>query len=234
MSLYRRGGTWWLYITHHGQRFRRSTGEREKKAAQRVHDELKAELWKEQRGGTLHSALRAWSKDKGESDRYQAAKLIREAENVALTDLEAIAAAIPSSNPGTYNRYVNMLRAAGVRGLKRKKNPEGSIRWLTAEEWEKPARRDAGAWLPMADFAIATGLRQANVFWLEWGQVDLARRKAWIHPDEAKARAPIGMPLSDAAMAVLGAPAGEVRGVGVPDAGREPAAEAQTRIGRPW
>ncbi len=33
--------------------------------------------------------------------------------------------------------------------------------------------------------------------------MDLARRKAWVHPDEAKGRAPIGIPLSDAALDVL-------------------------------
>lgn len=202
MSIYKRGEVWWYYIVH-GGRHRGSTGYRERPAAQRFHDELKAELWKEQRGGTLHAALRSWSQDKGESDRYQAAKLIREAEDVALTDIQTIAAAIPGTTPGTYNRYVNMLRAAGVLGLKRRKNPEGRIRWLTAAEWQ--SLRDAlpEHWVPMADFAIATGLRRANVFWLEWGQVDLARCKAWIHPDEAKSGVAIGVPLSEAAMAVL-------------------------------
>ena len=29
---------------------------------------------------------------------------------------------------------------------------------------------------------------------LEWSQVDLTRRMAWIHPDQAKAKKPIGRP----------------------------------------
>lgn len=205
MSLYKRGGAWWLYITHHGRRYRRSTGEREKRLAQRVHDELKARLWREQRGDTLHCALRAWAKDKGEPDRYRVAKLIRNAADhpLATLDRDALAKAIQGGSAGTYNRYVNLLHAAGVKGLKPRKNPPGRIRWLTAEEWQDLRKSLPGAWVPMADFAIATGLRQANVFWLEWGQVDMARRKAWIHPDEAKSGAPIGIPLSDAAMAVL-------------------------------
>lgn len=205
MSLYRRGGTWWLYITHQGQRFRRSTGEREKKAAQRVHDELKAELWREQRGGTLHSALDAWAKGKGESDRYHVAKLKRltpDNPSLAGLDLKALAAVIPGK-PGTFNRYVNVLSASGVKGIKRKKNPAGRIRWLTAEEWEDLRAAMPDLWIPMADFAIATGLRQANVFWLEWDQVDMKRRRAWIHADEAKGEVAIGVKLSDAAMAVL-------------------------------
>lgn len=202
MSIYKRGGVWWYYIVHQG-RHRGSTGCRERKDAQRFHDQLRAELWKEQRGDYLHGALRAWVKGKGEPDQYRVAKLLREAPDVALTDTEAIERAIPAGTPGTYNRYVNILSAAGVKGLKAKKNPEGRIRWLTAEEWQSLRSALPDHWLNPADFAIATGLRQANVFWLEWGQVDLARRKAWIHPDEAKGKAPIGIPLSDAAMAVL-------------------------------
>jgi integrase len=40
----------------------------------------------------------------------------------------------------------------------------------------------------MASFSLSTGLRAANVTGLQWTQVDLIRRVAWIHPDQAKAR----------------------------------------------
>lgn len=205
MSLYKRGKTWWVYVTHHGQRLRRSTGERERKGAQQVHDELRAELWKEQRGGTFHEALDAWAVGKGESDQYHVAKLKRlTPDNPALAglNLEALAKLLPK-NPGTFNRYANVLSAAGIKGIKRKKNPPGRIRWLTAEEWGSLRAELPAHWLAPADFALATGLRRANVFWLEWDQVDLARKKAWIHADDAKGREAIGIPLSDAALAVL-------------------------------
>ena len=52
-------------------------------------------------------------------------------------------------------------------------------------------------------FSFATGLRQRNILRLEWAQVDLATRRAWIHPDQAKARKPIGVPLNDEAVALL-------------------------------
>ncbi len=55
----------------------------------------------------------------------------------------------------------------------------------------------------MAQFSLETGLRQANVTGLEWSQIDLARKLAWIHPDQAKARRAISVPLSDAAIEVL-------------------------------
>lgn len=52
-------------------------------------------------------------------------------------------------------------------------------------------------------FDLATGLRQANVTELEWSQIDLERRFAWIHADQAKARKPISVPLNMVAMSVL-------------------------------
>jgi len=55
----------------------------------------------------------------------------------------------------------------------------------------------------LARFALATGLRQANVLGLEWTQVDLVRRVAWIHPDQAKARRAIGVPLNEDAVGVI-------------------------------
>ena len=55
----------------------------------------------------------------------------------------------------------------------------------------------------MARFALATGLRQGNVMALEWSQVDLERGVAWVHPDQAKARRAIGVPLNKDAVAVL-------------------------------
>jgi integrase len=204
VSLYKRGSTWWAYITHGGRRIRVSCGTSQKPDAQRFHDELKAELWKERRGGFVHSTLDAWATGKGESDRYHAGKLKRLLEDDPVADLDPkeVAALLPQK-AGTFNRYANVLSAAGVLKLKRKKNPAGRIRWLTAEEWTALRAELPDHWIPMADFAIATGLRRANVFWLEWSQVDLARRRAWVHPDEAKADAAIGVPLSDAAMAVL-------------------------------
>ncbi len=56
----------------------------------------------------------------------------------------------------------------------------------------------------MVRFSLETGLRQANVTGLQWSQVDLVRRCAWIHPDQAKARKAIAVPLTNTAVLVLG------------------------------
>lgn len=208
MSLYQRekGGVWYVYIVppRGGARYRRSTGTSEKPAAQRIHDELKAELWKEQRGGTLHATLDAWARNKGASDRYHVAKLKRLIEDRPLPiDPAESERLIPQKTHATFNRYVNTLSAAGIKGFKRRKVGKSRIRWLTAKEWKKLRAELPEHQRPWADFALATGLRQANVFRLEWGQVDFRGRVAWVHPDQAKAGEPIRVPLSTAALRVL-------------------------------
>jgi len=53
------------------------------------------------------------------------------------------------------------------------------------------------------------GLPLTNVTGLTWEQVDLARKLAWIHPDQAKARKAIAVPLNDTALQVLRAQRGK-------------------------
>ena len=60
----------------------------------------------------------------------------------------------------------------------------------------------------MAAFALATGLRDANIRGLQWNNVDLARRVAWVWPDEAKAGRAIGVPLNADAVRILRAELG--------------------------
>ena len=61
----------------------------------------------------------------------------------------------------------------------------------------------------MAQFSLETGLRQANVTGLTWQQVDLDRQCAWIHPDQAKAKRAIPVPLSQAAVSIIKEQAGK-------------------------
>lgn len=213
MSLYKRGNVWWLDVAdpRTGERIRESTRQRDRASAKRIHDEFSAELWKRRGGQSLHAALDAWAEGKGEPDRCRVAKLKRLLPDGPLELDDKTLAKVPHTTASTFNRYLNVLSAAGVKGLKkrRRKAPPGRIRWLTAEEWKDLRAAMPEHWRPMADLAIATGLRQANVFWLEWAQVDLARKKAWVHPDEAKGREPIGIPLSAAALEVLHQQAGK-------------------------
>lgn len=214
MSLYKRGGVWWLDIAPPGggERIRRSTRASDRAAAQRIHDEFRAELWKRRRrGGTFHGALKAWQSKlpKGNPDRYRVGKLLALPDR-SIDDVtgEWLASVLPASSPGTFNRYANLVCAALAKAghpakIVRQRPPRGRLRWLTSEEWEALRRALPAHQRPMAELAIATGIRQANVFRLEWSQVDLSRRIAWIHPDQAKAGKPIRVPLNDDAMRVL-------------------------------
>ena len=81
--------------------------------------------------------------------------------------------------------------------------PKRRIRWLTRDEAERLLKELPSHLADMARFSLATGLREANVTGLEWDQVDLERRIAWIHPDQAKGRRAIAVPLNAEAVVVL-------------------------------
>jgi integrase len=81
--------------------------------------------------------------------------------------------------------------------------PKRRVRWITPEQanvlfGELPEHQRETVL-----FALATGLRQANVVKLEWSQVDLERKTAWIHGDQAKGGRDIHISLNETAVAVL-------------------------------
>jgi integrase len=77
------------------------------------------------------------------------------------------------------------------------------VRWLKPAEVQQLLAKLPAHQRDLLIFALSTGLRQSNVVTLEWSQVDMARGVAWIHPDQAKARRAIHVPLNSSAMAVL-------------------------------
>ncbi|MBF3542075.1 site-specific integrase [Burkholderia pseudomallei] len=87
--------------------------------------------------------------------------------------------------------------------LKRRKTTPKRVRWITPAQAERLLAELPAHLSDMTRFSLETGLRRSNVTGLEWSQVDLARRVAWIHPDQAKAKKAITVPLSDTAVDVL-------------------------------
>ena len=83
------------------------------------------------------------------------------------------------------------------------KEPTRRIRYLTQEQAAKLLLELPTHLRDLAAFSLATGLRRANITGLTWEQVDLPRKLAWVHPDQAKARRAIAVPLNDMAMSVL-------------------------------
>ncbi|MCP2041718.1 integrase [Neisseria sp. HSC-16F19] len=93
--------------------------------------------------------------------------------------------------------------------IKLLQEPDRRIRWLSEDEEQRLLQELPAHMQRIVVFALATGLRMSNILGLEWKQIDLNRRQAWIHADQAKAGKSIGVPLNADAMAVLAACLGE-------------------------
>lgn len=218
VSLYRRGRIWWVELTADGRRIRESAGTADKKAAQEYHEKRKGELWRQAKLGesppvTWGEAVRAWLDDKSRSlpEKY----MIR-SFGLPLTETLPLSAATVeacvSGTAGSFNRKLNLIAAihncsaVSPPKVKRKSNPPSRTRWLTAEEWQRlltALQSESPLLAQCAEFAVATGLRENNVLNLEWRQVSLQARHVAIEAPDIKGRAPLGVPLTEAAMAVL-------------------------------
>lgn len=221
MPLYRRPGSdfWWMSLRHSGSRIRRSSGTTDRREAQRMHDELAARLWQHKRTGhTLDAAFLAWAKAAprtrqeltglGQIRAGYADRPLFECTDATFAD------AFGDLKPATYNRLANIFRAAlriaEAKGwldrapkITRRKEPVRDCRFLTGAEWDRLRPALPEHLRPMAEFAIATGLRWSNVAGLTWERVSVAKRLAWIPATQAKAGRAIAVPLSDAAIAAL-------------------------------
>ena len=83
------------------------------------------------------------------------------------------------------------------------KEPLRRIRFITHSQAKTLLHELPSHLSAMAAFALATGLRRSNITGLQWSQVDLSRRVAWVHPDQAKARRAIAVPLNSDAVALI-------------------------------
>jgi integrase len=77
------------------------------------------------------------------------------------------------------------------------------LRWLTRLEAEKLAAELQPHSRAMMLFTLSTGLRASNVTGLEWSQIDMQNRIAWIHADQAKNGKSIRVPLNQDALDIL-------------------------------
>lgn len=233
MSLRRRGGVWWIdFCAPSGERIRRSAGTANKALAQELLDRLKAESWRIAKLGerpqrTWNDAVVRWLKESAHKatiqmdkahlrwlDRYLGGMALSAITRNRLEQLIEAKLAEGVKN-ATVNRLMEVVRAIlrrcanqwewvdRVPSVRMLKEPKRRIRFLRREE----ALR-LHAELPehlgvMMAFSLATGLRKANVTGLQWTQVDLERRLAWVHPDQAKARKAIAVPLNEEAIAII-------------------------------
>lgn len=232
MALYKRGNIWWIVINHHGKRIQKTCGTEDKVAAQHYHDKFKAELWKieklqEKPHKTWKDAVVKWFSEMQHKrslydDRLHVKWLDKYLGNFYLVEItkdriDEIAKAREAEGvkPATVNRMMALVRAVlrkaahewewieKVPLVRMRKVENKRIRWLTREEVAKLLATLPRHLSAMATFSLATGLRQANVTGLKWQDVDMVRRHALIHADQAKTKKAIPVPLNEDAITVL-------------------------------
>jgi len=90
-----------------------------------------------------------------------------------------------------------------VPALRRYHEPRAEPRWLTHEQADTLIDELPDHLADMAEFSLATGLRESNVRLLQWSQVDTARRVAWVLSGQAKNGRALSVPLNADAIDVL-------------------------------
>ena len=117
--------------------------------------------------------------------------------------------------PATVNRMLSVIRVILRKAarewewldrepaIKLRKEENHRVRWLRPEEAARLIAALPSHLAIMAEFSLATGMRQSNVTHLMWNDIDLARAHAWVHPENAKAKKAMAIPLNVNAMRIL-------------------------------
>jgi len=232
MSLFKRGTTWWVsFTTPGGERIRRSAGTEDKKLAQEYHDSLKHEAWRIYKLGekprrTWQEAVVRWladtqdkadhQKDVGKLkwlDQYLSDKYLDQLDRDLIDHIARVKR--DEASPSTANRYLALIRAImrmardewdwieKVPRFRLYREPQKRVRWLKPDEADRLLGELPDHLKMMAAFSLSTGLRQRNVSYLRWDQVDLERGMAWVHADQSKSRKAFAVPLNEDACSIL-------------------------------
>jgi integrase len=233
MPLKKRGSIWWIdFYAPDGTRVRRSAETEDKGQAKELEAKLKSDAWRLRKLGQRpkriwQDAVVRYLKESAHKathnedlaklrwlDRFLAGREI-ETINRELIDRITEAKLAEGVSNATVNRTLALVRTILRRchrdwewvnrgpSVRLLKEPTRRIRCLTPTEAATLLKELPVHLRDMATFTLATGLRAANVSGLTWQQVDLERRQAFVHPDQAKARKAIPVPLNDVAMDVL-------------------------------
>lgn len=232
MALYKRKKIYWVDINHKGERIQQSTGTNDKLAAQEFHDKVKADLWRQTRLGdkpekTWMDAVVRWLSESThkrslKTDKIHLRWLDLHLKNKSLKDIDrsmiekiaSIKAATGVSN-ARVNRCLALIRSIlnkaanqwewldSAPKVRLRKEANHRTRWLTQQEASKLIAELPPHLADMTIFTLATGLRQSNVKNLKWENVDLEKKHAWVHADEAKSAKAIAIPLNPDALNVL-------------------------------
>lgn len=121
----------------------------------------------------------------------------------------------PQAKPATINRYLALIRSILTKAhrewewidkvppFRMRPEPKHRVRWLSQEEAKRLLSCLPQHLADAAEFTLATGLRQSNCLNLQWSQIDMARKIAWIYADQAKGKKDLAVPLNQSAIKIL-------------------------------
>ena len=211
--------------------FFKSTGTGLKRDAQKYHDKLQAERWEVDKLGvkprhtwdeaatkfleeTSHKRTHEW--DKSMLRWFQpllGGKELIDINRAMLDQVRVVRGKGVST--ATVNRYMALVRTILRKACNEWewidrapkvamfRDGEGRIRSLSRGEFTRLLAELPPHLADMAQFSVATGLRQANVTQLQWKQISLERRHLWVAGNDHKNGRPHSVPLNEAALEVL-------------------------------
>ncbi len=228
MSIFKRGQVWHIHIETKHHTIRQSAKTTSRKAAQELHDKIRADLWEQERLGvrlkyTFDQAAIRWldEKEHKRSLMDDIAKIEFFKEKFAGMTLDEITRDQVATmlqefkTPATRNRYVALLRAIyrrardvwewvdRVPAFQTYTEANTRVAYMTPDQLITLLDALPETHRAPVKLAVATGLRRSNVYDLRWDQVDLEKSMAWIHADQAKAKRAIPVPLNDDAIAAI-------------------------------
>ena len=234
MSLYRRPETphWWTRFQLNGSEVRLSTGTGNRREAEEFETVARSRAWRQVRLGERPpylwtEAAKRWltetrkrSKARDESILAWFEQHLKDYDVQAITrevvqELRALKAA--ETSEATADRHMALLRSIlnkcvrdwevldSAPKVPMYRPAVGEPRWLTRPEFARLERELPDHLKAAARFAVLTGLRMRAMMSLNWQQVDLVKKRAWVSSSEMKAGHSLGIPLTAEAIQVLNA-----------------------------
>lgn len=227
-----KSGVWYIDFTSaNGKRIRQSAGTKNKQQAQELHDQLKAQAWRVKNVGEKpryswqQAVVRYLTENANQKSLESTKTALRYLDtklngfnlcDITKTVIDNIRLHKKSTGvkAGTVNRQMTVLRAIlnaaqewgwleSAPKVKMLADDSARVRFLTHDEAARLLAELPLRFRVMARFTLATGLRAGNVIGLEWSNVNLKKRVAWIDAKNSKSGKAIVVPLNDDAMAVL-------------------------------
>jgi len=226
----KKSDNWYFKFTVKGKTVYRSTGTSDKAKAQEIADKIKAETYDVIKLGVRQrylwqDAVIRWmnesEKKSIETDKCHFKWLRAFLDDIYLDEIDTnliekiIQEKLKVAGKTRVNRTTEMIRSVlnkahkkwgwidSVPYIRRFKEDNQRLRWLTHDEAARlldvlPKHTKA-----MTIFTLATGLRESNVTRLEWSQVDMENKIAWVYADQSKNGKVIRVPLNADAIDVL-------------------------------